>query len=231
VNQLELERSILEARDRGDVPTMERLQERYRTEYAVTRISRAPVRLVEHSPQSPPVAPERSAGRSSGPVVSVPTVVRLRSEAHSTILNMPLHSGVECGGLLVGHIDDGEIVIETCYGRKGGDLSGEHDRLALDGGWLGIVDEKARRCGWNVVGDVHSHPRGAPEPSTIEEDGWRGMADDLRQHYVGIVIGRDPNRVGWAHDGLWTRPQFCAFVAIHGDRTVRPINLILEEAF
>jgi proteasome lid subunit RPN8/RPN11 len=228
MSQVELERSILEARDRGDTATMERLQARYRSEHAVTRISREPIRLVE---TARPVSPDRSVARSSVPTVRVPTVVRVRPEALDTIRNMPLELGTECGGLLVGHDDGDEIVVETCYGRKGGDFGGERDRIVFDHEWLGVIDRKARGCGWKVVGDVHSHRDSEPEPSSIDEDGWRGMADELRQNYVGLILGPDPNRVGWAHDRLFVRPEFRAFIAPRGDNTVRPVNLILEEVY
>jgi len=39
MSQVELERSILDARDRGDQGTLQRLQERYRSEFSTTRIS------------------------------------------------------------------------------------------------------------------------------------------------------------------------------------------------
>ena len=83
MNQGELERSILEARDRGDVAMMERLQGSYRSEYAFTRVTRGPVRLVERS--APAGALEASS--AAEPTGTVPAAVRLRPEAYSTIVN------------------------------------------------------------------------------------------------------------------------------------------------
>jgi proteasome lid subunit RPN8/RPN11 len=226
----ELEEQITRAHDRGDQEQLQRLQAEYRRTAGVIRVSGPDaIRLVESQPRR--VNEDRSAFRSSVPAVRVPTTVRVRPEALDTIRNMPLELGTECGGLLVGHDDGDEIVVETCYGRKGGDFGGERDRIVFDREWLGVIDRKAQGCGWKVVGDVHSHRNSEPEPSSIDEDGWRGLADELRQNYVGLVLGPDPNRVGWAHDGLWVRPEFRAFVAPRGDNTVRPVNLILEEVY
>lgn len=228
MNQAELERNILEAHESGDEARLAELQDQYRNSAHITRVIGGPdvIRLVD--PARPVSAP---AAKTRVPAVRVPTTVRVRPEALDTIRNMPLELGTECGGLLVGHDDGDEIVVETCYGRKGGDFEGERDRIVFDREWLGVIDRKAQGCGWKVVGDVHSHRDSEPEPSSIDEDGWRGLADELRQNYVGLILGPDPNRVGWAYDGLWVRPEFRAFVAPRGDNTVRPVNLILEEVY
>jgi proteasome lid subunit RPN8/RPN11 len=225
VKQGELERGILDARDKGDVATLERLQERYRSEHSVTRISRGPVCLVERS--APTRAPEASPEPETG---TLPSVVRLRPEAYATIQNWPHALGFECGGFMVGYESDGEVVVECVFGADGANPVGEANRLVLNTGeWLAAVNERVGRAGWRVVGDIHTHPRGEPQLSGTDERGLQAGADVMKQTWIGIVVGRDPERLAWgATDWLWVRPEIRGYLAAHGGCRVIPIDVTVE---
>lgn len=218
----ELERSITAARAAGDQPTLARLQSEYR-KLPTTRICEEPIRLIEERSYS---ATEASPAPVTG---TLPSIVRLRPEAYATIVNWPHEQGLECAGIMVGYDNGQEVVVETIFAARGGDPVGERDRVVIDLGWFADVDARARRTGWRVVGDVHTHTHSEPKPSETDERGLRGAADHLQRHYIGVVVGRDPVRLAWGADSdLWLKPEINAFVAVNGDRSVRPIDLIVE---
>jgi proteasome lid subunit RPN8/RPN11 len=218
----ELERGILAADQAGDTRTLERLQERYRNTVPATRVSGPDsIRIVERA-QTSQASSQRPAGEQGG---AIPTVVVVRPEARTTILNdMQFESGMECGGLLVGHTDGNTVVVETVYGARGSNFTGERDRIDFDLEWFRVVDEKAQRCGWAVVGDVHSHRQTDTQPSSTDKRGWRGMAGPSRQHYIGLLLSPDPN----VEADRFARPQWQAFIASHGHNSVREIDLCFE---
>jgi hypothetical protein len=85
------------------------------------------------------------------------------------------------------------------------------------------VDQRARAVGLSLIGDVHAHPsQPDPQPSVNDQEIWRDIADGLKQHYLGIVVG-----AGFA-DERFAQPQLRAYVAVHGDNSVRPIPLETE---
>ena len=116
-----------------------------------------------------------------------------------------------------------ELVIETVYAAKGSDHRGEKTTISLDGEWFAVVDEKAQRCGWRVVGDWHSHPESDTEPSARDEHGWLQQAAGLHQDYVGIVLCPDP----YADMDRFARPQWRGYLATQTG-TLRPIALQFE---
>jgi len=219
----ELERSISAAHERNDTAALDRLQAEYRRSASVVRVTRVPVRLVERS------APTRAAEVSPESVGTLPSVVRLRPEAYSTIVNWPYEQGRECGGYLAGYESDSEIVVEAVFGADGADPLGEADRIVLSREWLDVVNERVERAGWHVVGDCHSHVRAEPQLSATDERGLRGGADAMQQNWVGLVVGRDKDRVGWTHEWLWVKPEIRGYLARPGGRSVLPIQLIIEQ--
>lgn len=142
------------------------------------------IQIVERS-QLPLVAdPAPTVTENTG---TTRTVV-LRPEARHTIRNLDLTTEWESGGWLVGWQDGDELIVETVYAAKGSDHRGEKNAVSLDGEWFAVVDEKAQRCGWRVVGDWHSHPQSDTEPSARDEHGWLQQTVRLRQVYVGIIL-------------------------------------------
>jgi proteasome lid subunit RPN8/RPN11 len=225
MNTQELERSISAAHERNDTAALERLQAQYRATAGVVRVTRDSIRLVERS--VPVGAPEASPAPE--PTGTAPSVVRLRREAYSTIVNdWPHAEGLECGGYLVGYEADGEIVVEVVFAANGADPRGERERLVLNREWLDTVNDRVEPAGWKVVGDAHTHVYAEPKLSGTDERGLRGASDAMNQHWIGLVVGRDKDRVGWTHEWLWLKPEINAFIAVHGDRSVRPIELVVE---
>jgi proteasome lid subunit RPN8/RPN11 len=182
--------------------------------------------LVRHVQSQPDLLRE---ARVQHMQLAPPSVVWLRPEAYSTIVNWPHELGLECGGYLAGHESDGEIVIEAVFGAEGADPVGEPNRLVLSREWLDVVNDKVERAGWHVVGDCHTHVRAEPQLSETDERGLRGAADAMQQNWVGIVIGRDKDRVGWTHEWLWLKPELRGYLARPGARSVLPIQLIVEQ--
>lgn len=221
-----LERSITEAAKAGDTATVQRLQERYRSEHTVTRVSRGPVSLVERSAPTRG-APEASSAPETG---TLPSVVRLRSEAYQTIVNWPHHEHVELGGFLVGWETAGRIVVECVYAADGSDPRGERNRLILNTGeWLDVINDRIKGAGWRVVGDVHTHVSAEPQLSETDARGLQGGANVMQQNWIGLIVGRDPVRLSWgATDSLWVKPEIRAYIAAHGGHRVIPIQLIVE---
>lgn len=219
----DLERSIVDARDRGDTATLQRLQARYRTLASPIRVSGpAAIRLVERS-ESPVIAD--SARERVGTTVES---VLLRAEARLAMRNAGLDVEREAGGWLVGWEDPDSrtLVVETAYAAKGSNFTGEtRDTLRLDGEWMGVIDAKAQRCRWKILGDWHSHPEPSG-PSGRDEHGWCGQAKGLRQPYVGLLVC--PHEADMLEDtDRFRRPQWTAWIA-SPDGRLRPVPLTFE---
>ena len=172
------------------------------------------IQIVERS-QLPLVAdPAPTVTENTG---TTRTVV-LRPEARHTIRNLDLTTEWESGGWLVGWQDGDELIVETVYAAKGSDHRGEKNAVSLDGEWFAVVDEKAQRCGWRVVGDWHSHPQSDTEPSARDEHGWLQQTVRLRQVYVGIILCPDP----YADTDRFARTQRQGHIATQTG-TLRPV--------
>ena len=155
MNVKELERGITAAHTNGDTRTLERLQAEYR-KFATTRVSGPnSIVIVERS--------QTSVAADSAPTVAEngsTTRTVVRPEARHAVRNLGLTPERESGMWLVGHQDRDVITIETVWpGRPGSSgFEGEARKFKFDASWLGVVDERAHRAGWRVVGDAHSHP-------------------------------------------------------------------------
>ncbi len=78
----------------------------------------------------------------------------------------------ECGGLLLGHLDDGngKSVVETLAMENTADIETRHDRVLIDPRSLMLADRKARESGLDVIGYYHSHPDDEAVPSQFDLD-------------------------------------------------------------
>ena len=70
----------------------------------------------------------------------------------------------ECGGLLLGHLDNGngKFVVETLPMENTAEVATRHDRVLIEPRDLMLADRKARECGLDVIGYYHSHPETRP---------------------------------------------------------------------
>jgi proteasome lid subunit RPN8/RPN11 len=219
----DLEEQITRAHERGDRAQLCELQARYRNSADVVRVTRGPVSLIE--PERSTTTPVLPTAEERG---TLPAVVRVLAEAYQEILAWPFELGLEVGGFLVGRESGGEIIVESVFAAKGGDPLGSRDSVHLDREWAAIVDAKAERSGMHLVGDCHSHVYAEPKLSGTDERGLRGAADAMGRNWVGLVIGRDPDRVGWTHSDLWVRPEIRGYVAPAADNSIRPIAVVIE---
>jgi hypothetical protein len=153
---------------------------------------------------------------------TVPAVV-LSAEARHAILDLDLSVDREAGGWLVGHENGDEITIETAYGSRGSDYAGEARIVRLSGEWMAVIDEKAQRCGWKIIGDWHTHPQSDTGPSVRDTDAWLEQAAGLRQDYIGLLLC--PNRD--AIEDRFARPQWRAYLATEGG-SLREVPLCFE---
>jgi hypothetical protein len=149
VNQTELERSILGARDRGDQPMLQRLQAEYRRAASVVRITREPVRIVERSKPRQRSAVTTSSNGTKARVEPVPTLVRIRPDAWTGIENVSFEQFREIGAWLVGVSNDLEIVVCGVWQNATGEepYAGDRDSVHMDGELAAVIDEHVAPAG------------------------------------------------------------------------------------
>lgn len=218
----ELERSITAAHTNGDTRTLERLQAEYR-KFATTRVTGPEaIRIVERSQTSTIMDAAAVTGEES----AAPSVIVIRPEARSTVINdFDYSAGMECGGLLVGHEDMDAIVVETVWGADDHNYVGERDSIRYAGDWCSHVDARARRAGWRLLGDVHSHRHALSDPSPTDVNAWRGLARGLRRTWLAVLITPDAN----ATEDAFARPRWRGFIATP-DGSLREVALQFELA-
>ncbi len=78
----------------------------------------------------------------------------------------------ECGGLLLGHLDDEnkKTVVETSPMKNMAEVETRHNRVLLDPRELMLADRAARQRGLDVIGYYHSHPDDEGVPSQFDLD-------------------------------------------------------------
>ena len=78
----------------------------------------------------------------------------------------------ECGGLLLGHLDNAnrKSVIETLPMENRADIETRHDRILIEPRDLMRAERYAREKGIDVVGYYHSHPDDEAAPSQFDLD-------------------------------------------------------------
>jgi hypothetical protein len=229
MSQAELERSILEARDRGDTGTLERLQAEYRRTAGVTRINREPIRLVERA-QSRDFSPQSDEGQGSPPVVSVPLAIRITAEAHRELSQLPLWNEEhrEVGGWCFGYTTPTEVVICAIRGAAyDTGVTGERNGMTMSGEYAADWED---RLGIEAIGMIHSHPDTDPdEPlrlSSNDEDAALEAARVWRRSFATILLGENsPDLHGAGFE--WVKPRLAGWLA-HSDRSVRSCPIILE---
>jgi hypothetical protein len=229
MNQVELERSIDDARTRGDTGTLERLQAEYRRLPAIRVIGPESVRVTGSPPG--PLAEDRArevlAARAERASATVPTVVRVTPGARRELQEVRFDSSYEHGGYTLGYVDGPELIIETLRGGNGNDTQGEPHAVHMNRDYGLMLEE---RTGLRLCGLWHSHPRTPPDEelrlSSYDEDSIARWAQAGKETIVSLLLGPgDPDR----YHVVWAYPRMKAWLA-HEDGSVREAALLLEEA-
>jgi hypothetical protein len=216
MNQAELERAILDARDRDNTRELERLQREYRRGGYTTRISSAPIEL-RYGGDSRSRLTARTGGATT---TRLPLAVRFDTDATWQFRQIPFASDREHGSWLFGRRAGTEILIEGLAGPDGSDTAGARDHILFN------VERalELERLGSRVCGILHSHPSGYDRLSETDMQMAARWADKLREPFVDVLAL--PNEYS---DWPWTPPLLRCWITHPDDGTTRAASLILEE--
>ena len=129
-------------------------------------------------------------------------------------------SAIEVGWWLVGTISEREMVVMNMYANSGSDPVGVYGSVELDLEWANVQDQRARSVGWTLLGYLHKHPWGI-EPSSTDQRMFERLARGLKQDMLCLIAGEP-------EEGLLL-PKLQAHIAVHGDGSFRPLELIVEQ--
>lgn len=223
--QAELEREILEARDRGDEARVRELQARYRlAKFPVERVVAGGITLREGATRSAPThnTPARKQ-LATGAAAGVAIVFTVEAQRQFAELPEFGDSDRELGGFLYGHVgDDGELIVEAVTVVR--DRRKLRNSVELDIAQGEQMADHFRSAGWRLLGDWHSHVRPGSPASLADRAGWLALSDHFRRKWVGVIV--EPRHTFFGND--WTRPTFRSFLVAPGASEVHPARTELE---